>query len=285
MTMLELPEIEVLKRDLEKEIVGRRVKTAEVRSNRNAMKIVKGHGRRKDFQEMLEGAKIDRIDRLGRVLLMELDTGNVFSVDLGDTGLLLKTGGTEQMETHTHVVLSFTIGGQLRIVDPKPTTELQVLTPDQVKALRDAPPFAVDPLAPGMQFTWSHFSGILEDRETPMRPLLIDGSFICGLGPLYADEILFTAGIRPDRPSNKLSSQDVRRLYRALMETFQEAIKARGTSIGELPFRDLHGESGTYQLELKVYEREGEFCRRCRHAIEKVQMNGTDAYFCRQCQS
>jgi formamidopyrimidine-DNA glycosylase len=283
--MLELPEIEVLKRDLEKEIVGRRVKTAEVRSNRNAMKIVKGHGRRKDFQEMLEGAKIDRIDRLGRVLLMELDTGNVFSVDLGDSGLLLKTGGTEQMETHTHVVLSFTIGGQLRVVDPKPTTELQVLTPEQVKALRDAPPFAVDPLAPGMQFTWNHFSGILEDRETPMRALLIDGSFICGLGPLYADEILFTAGIRPDRPSNKLSSQDVRRLYRALMETFQEAIKARGTSIGELPFRDLHGESGTYQLELKVYQREGEFCRRCRHAIEKVHMNGTDAYFCRQCQS
>ncbi len=281
--MLELPEIEVLKRDLEKEIVGRRIKSAEVRPNRNAMKIVKGHGRRKEFQDLLEGAKVDRIDRIGKVLLLELDTGNVFVIDLGGGGLLLKTGGAEGVETHTHVVLSFTIGGQLRLIDPKLCSELQVMSKDRVQDLREHPPFAIDPLT--NQFTWAHFSGVLQDKETPMRALMIDQSFICGLGPLYADEVLFTAGIRPDRASNKLSSQDVRRLYRALMETFQDSIKARGTSVGELPFRDLHGEPGTYQLELKVYQREGEFCPRCRHDIEKVQMDGTDAYFCRQCQS
>lgn len=281
--MLELPEIEVLKRDLEKEIVGRRIKSAEVRANRNAMKIVKGHGRRKEFQDLLEGAKVDRIDRIGKVLLLELDTGNVFVIDLGGGGLLLKTGGTEGVETHTHVVVSFTIGGQLRLIDPKLCSQLQVMPKDRVQDLREHPPFTIDPLT--NQFTWAHFSGVLQDKETPMRALMIDQSFICGLGPLYADEVLFTAGIRPDRASNKLSSQDVRRLYRALMETFQDSIKARGTSVGELPFRDLHGEPGTYQLELKVYQREGEFCPRCRHDIEKVQMDGTDAYFCRQCQS
>ena len=177
----------------------------------------------------------------------------------------------------------FTIGGQLRVVDPKLTSEVQVVPKEQAEALREDPPFAIDPLT--NQFTWNHFSGVLQDRERPMRALMIDQSFICGLGPLYADEILVTAGIRPDRPSNKLSSQDVRRLYRALMETFQESIKARGTSVGEFPFRDLQGESGTYQLELKVYEREGEFCPRCRHDIEKVEMDGTTAYFCPQCQS
>lgn len=281
--MLELPEVEVLKRDLEKEVVGRRVKTAEVRSNRNAMKIVKGHGRRKDFQDLLEGTKVDRIDRIGKTLLMELDSGNVFVVSLGDSGLLMKTSGSEEIETHTHLVLSFTIGGQLRVVDPKLTSEVQVVTKEEAEELRQNPPFAIDPLT--HQFTWNHFSGVLQDRETPMRALMIDQNFICGLGPMYADEILFTAGIRPDRPSNKLSSQDVRRLYRALMETFQESIKARGTSIGEFPFRDLQGESGTYQLELKVYGREGEFCPRCRHDIEKVEMDGTTAYFCPQCQS
>lgn len=281
--MLELPEVEVLRRDLEKEVVGRRVKTAEVRSNRNAMKIVKGHGRRKEFQDLLEGAKVTKIDRIGKRLLMELDTGNVFVVDLGDSGMLLKTSGSEEMETHTHVVLSFTIGGQLRIVDPKTQSEICVLSAEDVEKLRSDPPFAIDPLT--HQFTWNHFSGVLQDREAPMRALLIDQRFICGLGPLYADEILFTAGIRPDRPSNKLSSQDVRRLYRALMETFQEAIKARGTSVGELPFRDLQGEPGTYQLELKVYRREGEFCPRCRSDLEKIQIDGSDVYFCRQCQS
>ena len=70
-----------------------------------------------------------------------------------------------------------------------------------------------------------------------------------------------------------------------MMETFQDAIKARGTSVGELPFRDLHGEGGTYQLELKVFQREGEFCPRCRHDIEKIEIDNTTAYFCPQCQT
>src|SRR5687767_5497124 len=122
--MLELPEIEVLKRDLEKEIVGRRIKEAEIRPNRNAMKIIKRHGRRKEFQDLLEGAKVERVDRIGKLLLLELDTGNVFVLDLGESGLLLKTSGSEEMETHTHLVLSFTIGGQLRVVDPKPSSEI-----------------------------------------------------------------------------------------------------------------------------------------------------------------
>ena len=281
--MLELPEIEVLKRDLEKEIVGRRIKEAEIRSNRNAMKIIKRHGRRKEFQDLLEGAKVEKVDRIGKLLLMELDTGNVFMLDLGESGLVLKTSGSEEMETHTHLVLSFTIGGQLRVVDPKPTSEVAVLPKQEIEDLRENPPFLIDPLT--HQFTWNHFSGLLQDRDAPMRSLLIDPKFICGLGPLYADEILFTAGLKLDRASNKLSSQDVRRLYRSMMETFQDAIKARGTSVGELPFRDLHGETGTYQLELKVFQREGEFCPRCRHDIEKIEIDNTTAYFCPQCQT
>jgi len=281
--MLELPEVEVLKRDLEKEIVGRRVKDAEVRANRNAMKIIKRHGRRKEFQDLLEGAKVEKVDRIGKLLLLELDTGYVFVVDLGESGLLLKTSGSEEMETHTHLVLSFTIGGQLRIVDPKPSSEVSVLPGQEIQELRENPPFLIDPLT--HQFTWNHFSSLLQDREVPMRSLLIDPKFICGLGPLYADEVLFTAGIKLDRSSDKLSSQDVRRLYRALMETFQESIKARGTSVGEIPFRDLHGETGTYQLELKVYEREGEFCPRCRHDIAKIRIDNTYAYYCPQCQT
>lgn len=281
--MLELPEIEVLKRDLEKEVVGRRVKEADIRANRNAMKIIKRHGRRKEFQDLLEGAKVEKVDRIGKLLLLELDTGNVFVLDLGESGLLLKTSGSEEMETHTHLVLSFTIGGQLRIVDPKPSTEVSVLPRQEIEELRENPPFVIDPLT--HQFTWNHFSALLQDREVPMRSLLVDPKFICGLGPLYADEVLFTAGIRHDRSSDKLSSQDVRRLYRSLMETFQDAIKARGTSIGDLPFRDLHGETGTYHHELKVYRREGEFCPRCRNDIEKVEIDNTYAYYCPQCQT
>jgi formamidopyrimidine-DNA glycosylase len=96
---------------------------------------------------------------------------------------------------------------------------------------------------------------------------------------------LFTSGLRYDRLSSKLTSQDVRRLYRALMETLQDALKARGTSYGADSFKDLGGTPGQYQLELKVFERDGEPCRRCRQEIEQAEVAGYMTYFCPQCQS
>jgi formamidopyrimidine-DNA glycosylase len=118
-----------------------------------------------------------------------------------------------------------------------------------------------------------------------MKGLLMDENFVVGLGDIYSDEVLFAAGLRFDRGSNKLSSQDVRRLYRALVETLQEAVRARGTSWGSSNFRDLQGHPGTFQLELKVFERDGEACKRCRNQIEKADWDGRYTYFCPQCQS
>ena len=126
---------------------------------------------------------------------------------------------------------------------------------------------------------------MLEDRKEAMKRLLADQNFVVGLGDLYSDEILFASGLRYDRPSNELSSQDVRRLYRSLMETLQDAVKARGTSLKDTQFTDLGGVSGQYQSELKVFEREGESCRRCRSSIIKESFDGKDTYFCPQCQS
>ena len=277
-----LPEIEVVRRDLEKEIVGRRIKDAEIRAGTNAMKVVPRHGRRKEFQDLLAGAKVESIDRIGRKLLLILDNEKILVVDLGEAGMLMKTSASEEVVTHTHVVIGFTIGGQLRFVDPKMTGELSVVEKDEIDAVREEASRSIDPLS--QQCTWVHFSALLEQREAPMKSVLMDQSFILGLGDIYSDEILFNAGLRFDRFSNQLSSQDVRRLYRALMETLQDAVKARGVSIDD-SFKDLQGDTGTYQLELKVYEREGEACRRCRNAIVKESIGTMTSYFCPQCQS
>ena len=118
-----------------------------------------------------------------------------------------------------------------------------------------------------------------------MKSLLMDQKFICGLGNIYSDEILFTAGLRYDRMSNTLSSQEVRRLYRAIQETMQEAIRYRGTTLDDEAYVDLFGEPGEYQKELKVYGRAGEPCRRCRTPIKSVRLGNRSAYFCPQCQS
>ena len=133
--------------------------------------------------------------------------------------------------------------------------------------------------------TWQHLSATLNQRSASLRELLTDGSTLIGIGDLYADEVLFAAGLRPDHRTDKLTSSDVRRLYRALMETLQEAVKARGTSHGEDGFRDLSGALGTFQLELKVYGRDGEPCKRCRSTVVKEKVNGGVAYLCPRCQS
>lgn len=281
--MPELPEIEVLHRDLEKEVVSRRFKDVEIRPGSTSMKLIPRHGRRKEFQDLLVGAKVEHARRVGRYLLMDLDNGQTMVVLLGPHGQMMKVSASGDVAPHTHIVMTFTIGGQLRIICSDATTEVFVAPTNEVKGLEDMRNYEIDPLESPL--AWQHFSAILEQKARPMKELLADERFIVGLGDLYSDEILFAAGLRYDRPSDKLSSQDVRRLYRSLMETLQEAVKLRGTSVGEHEFTDLTGQPGSYQIELKVYEREGEFCRRCRNDIKRVSFNGTDTYYCPQCQT
>ena len=278
-----LPEVEVIRRDLAREIVGRRVKNVEVRPGSGAMKLIRRHGKRKEFRDLLLGAKVESVDRIGTYLALELDNANALVINLGASGQLMKTSASEDLVSHTHVVIAFTIGGHLRVVDPHHGGEVYVAPKDELERIR-LEEKAIDPLD-DEPFTWNQFSSLLEQQEKPMKDLLMDQSFFCGLGDVYSDEVLFAAGIRYDRLSNTLSSQDVRRLYRALMETIQDAVRARGTSGGDVEFTDLQGDPGQYQLELKVVGREGESCRRCRHAVVRERFKDGHTYFCPQCQS
>jgi formamidopyrimidine-DNA glycosylase len=279
----ELPEIEIIRRNLDKEIVGRRIRDVEVRPGSNAMKIIPRHGRRKEFQELLVGSRVDGVGRAGRVLVAALDNGRALLVDLGRSARIRKTSASDPLQPHTHIVVGFTIGGQIRISDPKLTGEVAVVERSELDNRVGAQASAIDPLETPL--AWQQFSSLLERRQETMKELLCDERFICGLGDIYSDEVLFSAGIRYDRGSDRLSSQDVRRLYRSLVETLQEALKAGGTSWGDSEFADLQGNPGQFQLELKVYERDGEACRRCRHAIVKASFNGRNTYFCPQCQA
>ena len=160
--MPELPEIEVLRRDLEKEVVGRRIKEAEIRPGSGSMKVVPRHGRRKEFQELLVGAKVESVDRIGRLLVLELDNEKILVFDLASKGLLLKTSASDEIASNTHVVISFTIGGQLRFVDPDKAGELYVVPKDELAQLKASVDSVIDPL--NHQFTWNHFSALLSEK-------------------------------------------------------------------------------------------------------------------------
>lgn len=280
--MPELPEVEVIRRDLEKEIVGKKIRSAEVRNTKNAMRIIRRHKRRKDFEEALEGAKITKVDRRGKYLLIHLDTNEVLAIHLGMSGQLLKTKASADLENHTHVIIDFTTGGELRYIDPRTFGEMFVATKDELGGVKELQKLGLDPLE--QPLTWQYFSQTLADRKAKMKAILMDQQFICGVGNIYSDEILFLSGIRFDRPSDTLSSQEVRRLYRAIQEVLQDAIRYRGTSADDEQYRDIYGGLGEYQEFLRVYQREGQPCRRCRTPIERSRWSNRSTFYCPQCQ-
>jgi formamidopyrimidine-DNA glycosylase len=181
------------------------------------------------------------------------------------------------------VVITFTRGGQLRFVDPRTFGELFVTTPEELPdVVPELAHLGFDPVEDMM--SWTKFGELLVARKAKLKALLMDQKFCAGIGNLYSDEILFAAGLRYDRSSETLSSQEVRRLYRAMVETLQDAIKHRGSSLSDEQYRDLFGNVGEYQTMHKVYDREGQACRRCRSTIARVKFNGRSSFLCLQCQ-
>jgi len=207
---VELPEVEVMRRDLEKEVVGKRIKDADVRPHRNAMRIIRRHARRKEFSDRVAGKKVSKIDRKGKYLLMALEEGDVLVVHFGMSGRFVRGTKRQSLPLHTHVVFEFVQGGDLRYVDPRTFGEMFVATADELGKIKELEHIAIDPLED--TFTWQEFSVELARRATKLKSLLMDQKFVSGLGNIYSDEVLFAAGLRYDRMSDTLSSQEVRRL-------------------------------------------------------------------------
>ena len=280
---MELPEVEVMRRDLEKDVVSRKVAKAEVRASKNAMRVIRRHGKRKEFTDRLVGHKFTKVERRGKYILLHMENGDVLVVHFGMSGQFIRGNKRQPLPPHTHVVIDFQQGGDLRYVDPRTFGEMFVATPDELGKVKELQHLAIDPL--DHVFTWQAFGGALANRAAKLKPLLMDQKFISGLGNIYSDEVLFAAGLRLDRMSDTLSSQEVRRLYRALQEVLQEAIRYRGTTLEDEAYVDLFGKPGEFEAELKVYGRAGQPCRRCRTPVETVKISGRSAYFCPQCQS
>ena len=132
--------------------------------------------------------------------------------------------------------------------------------------------------------SWTSFGErILRHRGTKLRALLLDRTVVAGIGPVYADEILHAAGLRPDRDVASLSTQEIRRFFRAVVETLHEAAKHRGLTTSDGQYQDLVGKPGGW-TERQVFERDGLACLRCRGVVSKVRQGGKPVYLCESCQ-
>jgi formamidopyrimidine-DNA glycosylase len=286
--MPELPEAEVARRDLEREVAGLKIKSADVPGRG----VLLHHRTKADFAKRLVGAKVKSFDRRGNVIVGKLDTDDFIVIDLGATGRLrrLRTG---KLPAGLPIAASivFTQKGSVHLIDPAATRSGAKDAPSHVfvatkEDLLEAPEFAdlgMDPLETPVP--WQQFGLTLRRYpRSKLKAIMQNQEVVAGLGYVYTDEILFRASLRPDRLPESLSAHEVRRLYRAMVETLVDAVKARGVSLDETDV-DMFGEPGKFASDLAVHGRSGERCVRCRGTVEKIRFQKKSAYFCPGCQS
>jgi formamidopyrimidine-DNA glycosylase len=270
----ELPEVEVVRRDLEAHVTGRRISSVEISGPRTVRRQAAS-----ELTERLAGATLGPVGRRGKYLLLGLDAGAVLVVHLRMSGQLILARPSDPRAPHTHAVLSLSDGAQLRFVDPRTFGELFV-TSVSVPELAHLGP---DPLS--AEWTWRSLSGVLAGRRGLLKPLLMDQRRLAGLGNIYTDEALFTARLRGDRPAGGLSGPEIRRLHRAISSTLRAAVELRGSSLADRQYVDLLGNVGDYQSKHQVYAREGRPCPRCGGLITRLRLGGRSSFLCASCQS
>lgn len=276
MSTPELPELELLRRELERDVVGKKVKTAELLNT----SVGKRGGNKKAFSTALDGAKITASERNGMWLNLVMDNDNSILINLGEGSYLFRCANKVEVEKTTAVVITFTQHGQLRLIDPAKNGEMFVMATEEV------PEFVGETGLDlvGEPVSWTNFGERLLKRKGKLKALLMDESLLVGIGPIYSDEILFEAGLRFDRSPDSLSTQEIRRLYRASVEILHDSIKHGGVSLGDTPFLDLAGEPGGYTSMLSVYARDGEMSPRARGPIVKHRLGSGYTYYCEQTQ-
>jgi len=286
--MPELPEIETIVRELKKALKGAVILDAKF----SRPKLIRGISY-PAFRKTLKGKKIQKIERKAKYILLHLSGGKTLILHLGMTGRLLlhpqkragqiinlKTGKKEpdrfvrgQFFLNKNRVLDFSnlrLLGKVYLINTANLTEK-----DPVKKL------GIDPLSQG--FTYSLFAEQLKKRKGKIKPILMDQTFLAGIGNIYSNEILFDAKIHPLAKIQNLAPAQIKALYLSVKKILKEGVKYGGTTDSD--FFDLRGATGNYQKHLKVYRKTGQPCpRRCGGRIKQMKLNGRSAYFCPQCQ-
>lgn len=267
--MPELPEAETIARGLHAAISGASIQRVEVRTPKNAI-APPGV----DFARTLRRERIERVGRRGKYVVFELRSGRRLVVGLRMTGRLVVCEAEEPAATH--VVLRLDDGRRLAFADVRTFGRMRLVEADS--SWDDA--LGVEPLGPG--FTLAAFAGMLAGRKTPVKVLLLDQRRIAGIGNIYACEALWSAGIRPSRPSRTVTKAAVARLHRAVIDVLTRAVSLRGSSIDD--YVDAAGERGGYQDVLSVYGRRGAPCPRCGKPIVRTMLGQRGTWWCRGCQ-
>ncbi len=274
--MPELPEVETIVRDLNSAgVVGKTVTCASVSWPRTIAAPSPA-----EFCRLMEHRTIAAVRRRGKFLVFDLADGPSLLIHLRMSGRLdLVAAGTER-QVHEHVALTFADGSELRFHDTRKFGRI-TLTADPDKTLARLGP---EPLEPG--FTANRLHAMLTARRRLLKPLLLDQTFVAGLGNIYVDEALWESTLHPLRLSDSLSAVEARALHRAIRVVLRRGLKNLGTSLGsgKANFYSVARRRGRNRDELRVFRRTGEACPRCAAPIERLVVGQRSTHVCPKCQ-
>ncbi|MFY9673625.1 MAG: bifunctional DNA-formamidopyrimidine glycosylase/DNA-(apurinic or apyrimidinic site) lyase [Terriglobales bacterium] len=288
--MPELPEVETIVRGLARRVVGDTITSVWIGSRPQPLKSPAAQ-----IVRTLEGARIVSVERAGKHIVFELVREQAASrprkrrrvagatakttdhasahwvVHLGMTGRMVVCEPGAEVAKHTHLIASLASGRELRFIDPRMFGKLSVHA-------AGFDPGGVEPLVADEEA----FVALFRSRKTPIKSALLNQKLLRGVGNIYADESLFRAGIRPRRRASTITRAQLGKLYKSVQEVLREAIALGGSSISD--YVDADGEEGFFQLQHRVYGREGEKCLVCRTPIRRVILVGRSSHYCPKCQ-
>lgn len=283
--MPELPEVESIRKQLDKFLKRHTIQSIEVKNRR----IFQG-----DEKEVI-GAKFTRARRFGKVTVLDLDNNKSLAIHVKMTGQLIyrgpnlpnppemspKVAGGTPPSSHTHVVFDLDRGGVLYYNDFRRFGWIKVMDSDKLKESSEF--LAKLGPEPFSGLTFEYFQGILAKTRRTIKVLLMDQSKIAGVGNIYANDALFLARIHPTRPANSLTPEEKKKLYDAMHKVLEKGMEYGGSS--ENSFVTPDGTEGEYQRHTLVYGRQGQLCSNCKkNKFVKTMLGGRGTYFCPNCQ-
>jgi formamidopyrimidine-DNA glycosylase len=270
--MPELPEVETIARGLHASLVGRTITGLTVRWARSIAYPAVGQ-----FQEQIAGRRVTSTSRRGKYVVLELDRGCLL-FHLKMSGRLYVVPAGQPMEKHEHTTFDLDDGRQLRFWDVRKFGRVYLVDrPEQVTGDLGPEPLADD-------LTLGEFRRRLAGRTGRLKSLLLNQAFLAGLGNIYADEVLFQAGLHPLRTARSLTLAEEERLYEAIRNVLRQAVADQGTTLGDGGYVDAQGRAGEYQERIAVYARTAEPCVCCQTPIERLVIGGRSSHFCPRCQ-
>ncbi len=270
--MPELPEVETIRRDLEKEIVGHKIVDLWYDVPKMLQPVP-------EKVETIVGRHIVAANRIGKLLLLGIENDGTIGIHLKLSGRLFIRKQTEPEDRFTHVTFKFEDGRELRFSEVRKFGYVKLIeNASDLKKITDE--FGPEPFT--KDYTLDVVKKVLGKSARATKTLIMDQKKIAGVGNIYADEALWYAKIHPETPGNKVDADRVEKLYQGIIKALDQGITDRGTSIDD--YLDIYGKEGNHAKNLNVFRQEGQPCPRCGTEIRKIRVGGRGTHFCPACQ-